>query len=87
MIYNVFTVFDGAISLYLPPFFMRSSQEAIRAVADCLLDPDHAFSKHPADYTLFELGTYVESTAEFQLLATPIRVCTVQSLVRSEVNA
>lgn len=34
-------------------------------ISDCLKDPQHPFSKHTADYTLFLLCDYDETTGIF----------------------
>lgn len=55
---NVFTVYDSKAEAYLPPFFVNTKGEAIRAFSDCCNDKNHQFGQHAADYTLFELGSY-----------------------------
>ncbi len=34
-------------------------------------DAGHQFNKHPEDFTLFELGTYDDSSAKFDMGITP----------------
>lgn len=58
MITNIYTVYDAVAESYLDPFFMLSDGQAIRALGDILLNPEHPFSQHPADYTLFRIGEY-----------------------------
>ena len=41
---------------------MRSKGEAIRAFSNTVNSPESQFSKHPGDYTLFEIGEYDEET-------------------------
>jgi len=38
---------------------------AIRQFGDMVNDENSQISKHPADYTLFELGEWNDNTAEF----------------------
>jgi hypothetical protein len=71
MIHKVFTVHDAKAEAYLPPFYMRSNGEAIRAFADSITQRDHAFHKHPEDFTLFEVGTYDDVKCKFDIMSTP----------------
>ncbi len=67
MIHQMFTVFDSKAEAYLPPFYMQTRGAAIRAFQDTVNDPNHAFNKHPADYTLFIIGEFDDSTAAFNI--------------------
>ena len=67
----MFTVYDSKAEAYLPPFNMASKGEAIRAFADCVNDNKHSFSRHPADFTLFLLGSFDEASASITALSTP----------------
>lgn len=58
MIFRCFAVFDEKAKAYLTPFFLPEVGMAVRTIADCVNNPDHAFSRNPADYTLFELGLW-----------------------------
>jgi hypothetical protein len=62
MIKQMFTVYDEKSEAYLQPFFLDTTGQALRAISDCLIDDNHQFARHPADYTLFQLGTYDDST-------------------------
>lgn len=66
MIKKVFTVYDEKSEAYLQPFFMDTVGQAIRAIQDCMGDANHAFSRHTADYTLFQVATYDDSKGIFE---------------------
>lgn len=61
----IYTVHDVKAETFMAPFFVPSRGLAIRAFEDCINSDDHHFGKHPADYTLFELGTFITDTGEF----------------------
>lgn len=65
MIKKVFTVYDEKSQAYLQPFFLDTVGQATRAMTDCCNDPNHAFCRHTADYTLFQLGEYDDSKGVF----------------------
>lgn len=64
---KLFTVYDQKAEVFLPPFFVPTNGIATRAFRDCVNSEDHQFGKHPSDYTLFYLGDFDDSTAEFDL--------------------
>lgn len=67
MISKVFVIYDSKAEAYLPPFFMKSKGEAIRAVTAVANDGSSNFSKYAADFTLFELGTFDDADGEFSM--------------------
>lgn len=71
MILNIFSVFDSKAEAFMSPFFMNSKGSAIRAFTEISHDKTHAFGKNPEDFTLFHLGSWNDSSASFDLLATP----------------
>lgn len=62
MLQKVFTIHDSKAAAFLPPFFMTTSGQAVRAIIDCASDPQHNFARHPSDFTLFQIGEYDDST-------------------------
>lgn len=71
MIHKVFTIYDDKAEMYLPPFCFKTAGQATRAFMESCNDPQHQFNKHPEDFTLFELGTYDDDNARFEIGATP----------------
>lgn len=74
MIMQVFTVHDSAVGAFLPPMFMRSQGEAVRAFVAAVNSPDHQFAKHYLDYTLMFLGQWDDASGKFETLDNPKRV-------------
>jgi len=71
MILKIFTIYDQKAKAYLPPFFLPERGQAIRTFTDCVNSPEHHFGKHPADYTLFELGHFTDDNAKIKPLPSP----------------
>lgn len=69
---KIYTVYDQKSEAYLQPFFMDTDGQATRAFSDLINDPQHEFGKHSEDYTLFNIGTYDESTAQIVCGLSPI---------------
>lgn len=59
---RIFAIWDDKAKAYIPPFFMPQVGLAVRAFKDCVNQDGHAFAKHPADYTLFSVGTWDDNT-------------------------
>lgn len=71
MIHEIFSIYDSKSEAYLQPFFIQNKATAVRAISNCVNDPDHAFSKHPSDYHLFHLGSFDDDTSLFDLFPSP----------------
>lgn len=59
---QIFAVFDKKAVVYMSPFYFLQKGQAIRAFEDSVNDPQSAFYKHPEDYSLFELGTFDDTS-------------------------
>lgn len=68
---KAFAVYDTQVGAFLAPFFLQTAGQAVRSFMDASKDPNMEFSKHPGDYTLFELAEYDEETGKFTNLPTP----------------
>lgn len=62
MEHKIFAIYDQKAHAFLPPFTLHRRELAARTFADCINSKDHAFSRHPGDYTLIELGEYDDTT-------------------------
>lgn len=71
MILKVFTVRDAKVEAYMQPFFARAKGEALRSFMDTVSKPDHQFSEHPEDFSLYYLGEYDENTGALLPLTEP----------------
>jgi len=65
---KLFIVHDSKAAAYLPPFNLPTTEMAIRTFTDTVNDKQHAFWKHPEDYTLFEIATYDDATGTITTL-------------------
>lgn len=74
MVHLIFSVYDSKAAAYLPPFIIPTQDMASRTFGDALLAKDHQFSRNPADYTLFRLGNFDDSSAEIILEPAPVNV-------------
>jgi hypothetical protein len=86
MIHKIFTVYDQKAAAYLPPFYMHRTEMALRVFSDCINSNDHQFGKHPADYSIFELGTFDDEKAITQTYTGPKLLGNGLEYLKQEIN-
>ncbi len=67
----MYTIFDSKAEIYNLPFYFINDGQATRQFSDAVQNPETPFGKHPEDYTLFRIGLYEDTTAQFES-TTPI---------------
>jgi len=68
----MFSVYDSAAKFYSDPFYALTKGQALRDFISACNDKNTYLNKHPADYTLFFLGTFDELTGAVQMELTPM---------------
>lgn len=63
---NIYSIYDTASGTYLRPFFTGADGDAARSFSDLAIDAEHQIGKHPADYTLFRLGSFNDNTGKIE---------------------
>lgn len=64
----IYAIFDDKAKVYNKPFHQLNEEVMIRTCVDLLRDKASTISSHPEDYVVFELGTYDDTTAEYELI-------------------
>lgn len=72
MLIKVFSVFDDKVKAFRYPFFIQSAGQAVRGFIDLVNDGKSEVSKYPADFTLFEHGTFDDESGVLTVLKTPV---------------
>lgn len=72
MQHKIFSIFDQKANAYLTPFFLPEKGMAIRTFSDCINSKDHAFGRHPSDYTIFEIGSYNDADGQITSHLAPL---------------
>ncbi len=80
MILKIFSMYDDKALAFVRPFFMPNLAMAQRAIVKGSEEKNHPFHEHPNDFILYELGTWDEEHAEFDLSVAPIRHGSVKQL-------
>ena len=67
-----FSLYDMKTGIFGTPFFTVHPAHAVRSVADLAADLSTVVGRHPADYTLYQVGQFDDSTGMFGGSVTPI---------------
>lgn len=73
MITRMFSIYDAAVECFNAPFNARTVQEAHRSFA-LAVTRGGDFANSPRDYTLFEVGSFDDTTGALDTLDAPRRV-------------
>ena len=71
---KVFSIYDAKAGAFNQPFFMHTFGQAERAFRDEVDSPTSLISKHPEDFTLFDLGVFDDSTGLITPHTAPVSV-------------
>ena len=81
MILNAFVVFDSKANIFQGPYFARSVAAMIRDFSHvAAMDTASVFHKFGGDFSLFEVGTFDDSTGKFFNLPSHINHGTMLAL-------
>lgn len=67
---KISVAYDSKVEAFGQPQFTRSTGEAFRIWETVSNDGQSMMAKHPADYTLFEIGEYDDKTGQVEMYAT-----------------
>lgn len=70
-IMKIYSVYDKKAAAYRYPHFALQNGVAIRDFGDAVNDPKSEVSRHSADFCLYLLGEYNDSTGEIKALSNP----------------
>lgn len=70
----MFAIYDQKAEFYLSPITFNSRGESLRNFSDAVNDSTTMLHRHPADFTLFEIGTYDNEKCEIQMHTSPINL-------------
>lgn len=59
---NIYSVYDSKAEAFLPPFFAKTDGLAVRMFSAAANDQEHNFWRYAEDYTLFQIGTWDQTT-------------------------
>ncbi len=80
----IFAIYDSKAEAHLTPFFFPTIGLALRSFTAAASEEGHDFKKFAADYTLFQLGTFNQSTGRIESLDAPVNLGNALTLISHE---
>lgn len=71
---KMFAPFDSKLQVYMNPMFFLHTGQAERVWVDLCNGPDSMLSKHPEDFTLFQVGEFDDSSGEIRSIHPAVQV-------------
>lgn len=80
----VVAVRDQKADSFGNPWYAQTVPMALRHFSDACNTPDESnqWRKHPEDFALFHLGTFDQSTAQFDPIFPPTQLCIASDVVQ-----
>lgn len=71
---HLYSVYDQKSEVWGAPFPLRSNGEAVRGFQDACSNKDSMLGKYPADFVLFQIGTFDDATGVLMPCDNPINL-------------
>lgn len=84
---KMFVIYDEKAGLYHPPTTFQSSAHARRAILQTAQDQRTEIANYPADFTVFEMASFDDSTGEVKLYEAKKSLGTVLEIKNAETKA
>ena len=76
-----YAVYDRKAEIFSQPFLEIKDGTAIRAIQDIVINnKDHAFAKHPSDFSLHRLGEFDEMSGVISGQDKPNKIIEIETL-------
>jgi len=86
MITKIFSMYDSKVEAYNKPFHQTTKGEALRTFIDAVNDERSPMSKHPEDYSLFQIGEFDDQTGKYTSNEKPVHIANAHEFVRKDVR-
>lgn len=85
--HKIFAVYDSKAGAYLPPWTSNNAATASRRFEASLENRESDFARFPADYTLFQIGSWDEEFGVITMDGAPTNLGTALSYTKENTNA
>ena len=63
---GIYAIHDVKADTFMRPFFLHNDELARRTFLDLVANPETDIARHPADFTLFRVGTWIDIDGHIQ---------------------
>lgn len=81
---KIFSIYDSKVAAFQQPFFARTTGEAMRMFEDAVQKSDSGFHTHAGDYSLFEIGSFDDTSAKFDMPQAPLELSLALNLLEKK---
>lgn len=85
--HKIFAIYDSKAGAYLPPWTSTNAATAARRFEASLESKESDFARFPADYTLFQIGSWDEEFGVMEMDQAPTNLGTALSYIKDDTNA
>lgn len=64
----IYSIYDEKVESFSQPFFAATNPAAIRVFTDLANDNNSTISRHPQDYTLYQIGKWDDHTGKIETM-------------------
>nr|WAE43581.1 MAG: nonstructural protein [Microviridae sp.] len=83
----LYSIYDKVSGSFMQPVSVPTDGVAVRSCRDSLAQQNSPFRAHPADYELYKLGSWDDTTGTLVSLSVPELVVKLASLVSDDESA
>lgn len=80
---KVYAPFDSKLQVWMQPMFFLHPGQAERMWRELALDGQSILSKHPNDFTLFQIGEFDDATGVLTPFVPPVQFMTASAAISS----
>jgi len=80
---KVFSIYDGKIRSFMRPFLDAHTGSALRSFEQACKEPTSPFAQFPADFVLYEVGTFNQDTGDLTSYSPKIQIAAAIDYVRN----
>lgn len=81
---KVFAVRDTKLGVWMQPFQLQHTGQALRFFEDLSNDGQSIMSKHPSDFNLYEIATFDDASGAYQNLEHQVNLACASDLKKSQ---
>lgn len=81
MFLKLYSVLDRKAGFFKTPYAARSDGEMTRNLADAMRDPATTIAQYPEDFSLYEIGSFDDTTGLMVAVHPPRHVCDATQLM------
>lgn len=79
---KAFAARDSRLGIFMPPFFMQHTGQALRAWEQSCNDPKSSMNQYPDDFQLFEVGAFDEDNGVLVPFEHPKQIATAKEYIK-----